>query len=220
VFLKQPVQQLISDLQEIQLAALDVKLVISQNISQTEHKPDVLLDQKLCANVMNTKLVEDTNVQIAHLDKLETQLTQLREDVLHQHVLVDTKSNLLLTKPLVVDANNAHGHNLNLMYQELNVFKDHLLFATVEKRDLPVVMNVKTAQLDSSNLPVIQNNVLDHHVLDNTKSNSQSIQLPVDCVRPANGLNSNQIMPETNVNQDQLLFAIALTEDHKTNTHV
>jgi hypothetical protein len=66
VFLKQPVQQLISDLQEIPPPALDAKLVISQHTSQTEHNIDVLKDHLLCANVMNTELVEDTNVPTAH----------------------------------------------------------------------------------------------------------------------------------------------------------
>jgi hypothetical protein len=121
----------------------------------------------------------------------------------------------------VVDANNANGHDKCLMYQELNALIEYQMYATVDRRDLPMVMDVKNAQLDSSHQPIMPNNVLDHHVLDNTKFNSQLIQLPVDYVRPANGLNSNQIMPETNVNQDQLPIAeVALPEDQMINTHV
>jgi hypothetical protein len=61
-----------------------------------------------------------------------------------------TKSNLVLTHKTVEDVRLANGHNSCQTPPRLNVLPDHLLFATVEKRYLPMDIHAMLVQLDTS----------------------------------------------------------------------
>jgi hypothetical protein len=84
-----------------------------------------------------------------------------------------------------------------------------LLFATVEKRYLPMDIHAMLVQLDTSKAWLTTNNVLDQTVEDNMRSNSQLILTTVEDVKLANGHNSLQTHQRLNVSQDHSLTATA-----------
>jgi hypothetical protein len=64
--------------------------------------------------------------------------------------MLQIKSNLVLTHKTVEDVRHANGHNSCQILPRLNALPDHLLFATVEKRYLPMDTHVMPVQQDQS----------------------------------------------------------------------
>jgi flagellar biosynthesis/type III secretory pathway chaperone len=190
----------------------NVKHALSQDKFQTMRELLVSIDHLLNAL---TALQEDpmttTHAHNAHTDKFKTQPTWT--DVPWEPVMLQIKSNLVLTHKTVEDVRHANGHNSCQILPRLNALPDHLLFATVEKRYLPMDTHVMLVQQDQSKAWLTTNNVSDQTVEDNMRSNSQLILTTVEDVRLANGHNSLLTHQRPNVSQDHWLIATALVEE-------
>lgn len=165
-------------------------------------------------------LLINIHARHAQLDKSNKSITQ--EHAILQDVPVNMLLEPLLITSTVEDARLALGHHKFQMPEEMLVSLDHSLPAQVATKDSQMMdTHVLPAQLETSRIQTIQDNVTDQFAMDNMISNSQSMLKLVEDAKPANGQDKFQTSVELLVLSDHLLTAqIAFKEDQMITTLV
>jgi hypothetical protein len=160
--------------------------------------------------------MEDTHALSAHTDKLETQvrMTNVLPPQLAQEL---TKSNLLLTLLLVVDARLANIQLSSQMFPELNVLEDHSPSVPIAQPDNQLMDTlVRTAHQDKLLAQITPSNATPQPVPETNKSELLSTTSAVVLVRLANGQYTWLMPKELNVFLDQELLAHHAHKDNPT----
>lgn len=111
----------------------NVRLANGHNSCQTLPRLNALLDNLPIAIADKNNHQMDTHANHVELDSFKAQL--IKSNVLDQIAVDNMIFNYQLIPTTVEDVRLANGHNLLQTHQELNVYQDHLLNATVLVRE-------------------------------------------------------------------------------------